>query len=72
MGQYDWISLCVGQRLATGEESTRVSSKLEELIVRLHYRRYSSFSSQHGIPADTRRTSMEPVSSDLHYCPVTQ
>ncbi|CAF1287270.1 unnamed protein product [Adineta steineri] len=27
---------------------------------------------QHGIPADTRRTSMEPVSSDLHYCPVTQ
>ena len=25
-----------------------------------------------GIPADTRRTSMEPVSSDLHYCPVTQ
>ncbi|CAF1066978.1 unnamed protein product [Adineta ricciae] len=27
---------------------------------------------QHGIPADARRTSMEPVSSDLHYCPVTQ
>ncbi|CAF4717065.1 unnamed protein product, partial [Rotaria sp. Silwood2] len=26
---------------------------------------------QHGIPADTRRTSMEPVTSDLHYCPVT-
>ena len=27
---------------------------------------------QHGVPADSRRTSMEPVSSDLHYCPVTQ
>ncbi|CAF0862260.1 unnamed protein product [Didymodactylos carnosus] len=27
---------------------------------------------QHGIPADSRRTSMEPVGSDLHYCPVTQ
>jgi hypothetical protein len=32
----------------------------------------NTVSSQHGIPADTRRTSMEPVSSDLHYCPVTQ
>ena len=27
---------------------------------------------QHRIPAGSRRTSMEPVSSDLHYCPVTQ
>ena len=27
---------------------------------------------QHGIPADSRRTSMETGSSDLHYCPVTQ
>ena len=30
------------------------------------------FSSQSGIPADTRHKSMEAVSSDLHYCPVTQ
>lgn len=68
MGKYDGISMRIGKCLVTRKKSSRVFF----LDIRLYQSNLLYCFSQHGIPVDTRRTSMEPVSSDLHYCPVTQ
>ena len=61
--------MCTWKRVVTGEKPTRVC---QFSFKHRYIYQYSVSSSQQGIPVDTRRTSMEPVSSDLHYCPVTQ